>query len=484
MSQLDWNATIDTIRESVPQAQFQNWFKPLRLIRCDDKSVVLGVPNRFHEEWLKTNYSDKLSQAIRQQLGTERQLEFEIVLKEENQAASLSDPSSLNTPPPQMGQAQTQRPVLRVVESSEVVPMGELASAQPAAPTAPVADPSPQLPVFNDPFIEMDFNTVAVQCAKMFATGRELPLNPLVFVSGVGMGKTHLISEMGQQMHNFDKKLRIRYTDAESFTAEMVRAIKSNTIYLFKQKYGEDTDVLLFDDVHGLSKRLKTQEELLHIFNQIVARGGRICFTSSVPPHLLENFIEPMKSRILSGVISELQYPSYESRVELLNRKCALDKLIMAPEILRSLADKGQKDIRELLGSLIRLHLHARLENRPVDHEFLAKKGWVQETKKHATTMEEIVSLVEHNFGIGREELISKSRKSVVAWARQVAMYLARHHTLLSLEEIGKRFGRDHATVIHAFGKVKETIASHPNRRYEIEYLEAKLSSQGHRPVN
>lgn len=469
MPELDWNATINAIRETLPQAQFQNWFKPLRLIRCDDRSVVVGVPNRFHEEWVKHHYSEKLSEAIRNQCGTELQLEFEILLREENHEASQS-----HLPPPP---APSARPSLRVV-STDPDEIGAL-SASPAAPQEPA--PRPSFPSFPDPFLEFEFNSVAVQCANLFVAGQELALNPLILLGGVGMGKTHLLAEIGTKLHARSPRARIRYVTAENFTNEFVQSFKSGDTYLLKKRYAEETDCLLFDGIHGLSKRLKTQEELLHVFNEITSRGGKICFTTTVAPHLLEGFIEPLRSRILAGVVAEIRPPTFEQKVELLGKKCARDQINMDSTVLRSLAAQGHNDVRELLGAVVRLHLQARLENRQVDHEFLARKAWPQEARKETLTLEEIISLVEHNFGVRRADLVSKSRKGCIAWARQVAMYLARHYTMLSLEEIGKHFGRDHATVIHAFQKVKEIMESQPTRRYEVEFLEEKISSRSFR---
>jgi chromosomal replication initiator protein len=466
MAQLDWNATINSIRECLPQTQFTNWFKPLTLIRCDERSVVLGVPSRFHEEWLKSHYSHQLSRAIREQCGSELQLEFEVLVREENVEAALSTEDAL--PPPIV-----MRPQLRIVDRKE-----QAAPPSPSEPSLPVA---PNLPTFSHPFLEFDFNHVAYQCALMLAGGNR-QISPLIIQAGVGMGKTHLLTEIGQAVHRQRPRARIRYTNAEAFTAEMVGYIKSDNILAFKRKYRDETDCLLFDDIQVLSRRIRTQEELVHIFNEIVNRGGTVAFTSSVQPHRLEEFIEPLKSRLLSGVIAEVKTPTFEERVQILARMCEKTQLIMDPLVLRTLADKGQKDIRELIGTLFRVHLQSTLENRPLDNEFLAREGWAREKQKESITMEEIIALVEHNFGVVRTELMSKSRKSLTTWSRQVAMYLARHYTLLPLEEIGKTFGRDHATVIHAFQKVTETMESQPTRRYEVEFLKQKLQNRAPRP--
>jgi len=458
MPQLDWNATISSIREALPQTQFQNWFEPLTFIRCDERSVVLGVPSRFHEEWLRNNYGPHLVQAIREQCGTELQLEFEVLVREENVEASKSI-KAINAP---------SRPNLRIVEKIED------AEEEEAAPLAP----PPNLPAFTNAFLQSDYNHIAFQCARIFGEGKDSQINPLIILASVGMGKTHLLSDIGRQIHSATPTLNIRYTNAESFTAELVQSIKTDSSPRFKKKYREDTDVLLFDDVQLLSRRMRTQEELLHVFNEIIGRGGRVAFTTSIPPHRMQDFIEPLKSRLLSGVIAEIKPPAFEEKVELLKKICAQNTISVEEPVLRSLADKGQRDVRELIGSLLRLHLQARLENRSLDNEFLATEGWVKAPQKEAITLEEIVGLVEHTFGVSRVELMSKSRKSQTTWARQVAMYLARHYTLLPLEEIGKTFGRDHATVIHAFQKVTEEMANHPTRRYEVEFLKQKLQAR------
>lgn len=469
MNQLDWTATINALRETVPHAQFQNWLKPLKLIRSNDQSIVLGVPNRFHEEWIVNHYAGELSKAIRRSTGSEFQLEFEIFVENENVIASQSE--NLETSAPKIPPG---RPALRIVEGMGESPAHEEAEI----PTAPPAVDTPNLPQYATPFWELAFNRVASQCASILIEGKSVPMNSFVVLAGVGMGKTHLLSDLGNNILQRFPKARVRYTHSESFTEEMVAGFRDNSIQEFKHKYRQQTDILLFDNVQGLAKRTRSQEELLHIYNDIVSRGGQVVFTSSVAPNQIENIIEPLRSRLLASVIAEIQNPNFEERVELLNKQCGHSQIQVDEPLLRALADRGQKDIRELLGSVIRLHLQAKIENRTFDLAFLEDKGWQIQVTKEQVTMEQIISLVEKTFAVGREELISKSRKSNVTWARQVAMYLARHYTLYPLEKIGELFGRDHATVIHSFSKVAEVVKQHPARRFELEFLQQKLSAR------
>jgi len=467
MSQLDWNATIHSVRESISQTQFKNWLEPLAYLRSDHQAVVLGVPSRFHEDWVKQHYGALLKKIIHKQCGTELQLEFEILSSNADATASVEQPTrqklGIETPP-------TFKPALRLLTST--TPDDE-SDSQPFFPP-----PKPQLPSFKHPYFEVAFNRIAHQFAQAFAEGTQPHLNPYIISGGVGSGKSHLLSLIGEKVLELNPNATVRYISAESFTGEMVQGFKTNQSMAFKQKYRFETTVLLFDDIQVLSGRLRTQEEVLHILNEMTVSGCRVAFTCSVPIHRLENFIEPLKSRLLSAVVGEIKTPTFEDRVELLSLTAHHSQIDTDDTTLRTLADHGQKNVRELIGTLFRVHLQAQLENRPLDTSFLASEDCTPPPQKQAITMSEILALVEHNFGIAREEIVSKSRKGVTTWARQVAMYLARHHTLHSLEEIGKTLGRDHATVIHAFQKVKEAMEAHPQKKYEVEFLQQKLRSQ------
>lgn len=463
MLQLDWDATINLLRQTLPQTQFVNWVKPVEFIRCKENSVVLGVPSRFHEEWLRNNYFSQISQAIRDQCGSELQLEFEIL---ETVKQNVSAADSMRHEPSATALVPT---------AIRSIPIGLVPKPEPIE--------TPQLPVFHHPFFTVASNQVAAQCAAIFVDGRDLQLNPLVVLSGVGLGKTHLLSQIGTRLHARRPNLRIRFVSAESFTSEMTRHFKSNDLLSFKRKYAEQTDCLLFDNVHELTRRTKTQETLLHIFNDIIARGGYIAFSTAVAPHRLEEFLEPLRSRLLSGMLAEIDFPSHECKISLLEQMAAHNGIVADPMALRTIADKRQNDVRELVGALLRAHLQAKLQDRPLDSSFVSNSDWHPEPPREVITMPEIVSLVEHAFGISRIELTSKSRKGTTVWARQVAMYLARMYTLLPLEEIGKALGRDHATVIHAFRKVTETLETQPTRRYEVEFLKRKLEARVPRPA-
>lgn len=493
MPRIDWNATVEDMRGALPATQFRNWIQPLTLVRSDERAVVLGVPSRFHEEWLRRHYSSQLVRALKKQTGSELQLEFEILNEMPTEPAPR--PTAPPTAPTASSPAEPARPFLRVLPKPE-----DLAPTPTAAAPTPEPEPAPYiigltpkpvveveapriedsgLPVFQNRYFEAPFNGVAYQCAALFTEGPYPSVNPLVVVAGVGMGKTHLLAETGRWMTRKHPNLQVRYTNAEAFMNEQGQHYRQNSILDFKRTYGERTHCLLFDDIHQLAGKFKTQELLLHFFNEIANRGGRLAFTSTIAPQRLAEFIEPLRSRLCAGVLAEVRAPSMDERYELLEQLAREQQIPIDGPALRCLADQGQRDVRELLGSMLRLHLQAKIQQRSVDMALVRRDTGLVESRREKVSLEEIVSHVEHHCRVSREDMISKSRKGAVAWARQLAMFLARNHTLLSLEEIGRFFGRDHATVIHAFQKVKETLASNPSRRYEVEFLTKKLEAIG-----
>jgi len=456
-----WESTLRTIQESVPAPQFQRWFKQIEFLRQEAETIYLGVPSRFHQDWLSTHYREQINQAISQNFGNPLQLEFEVLVEDSNLEASSS---------PVLPIIPSQKPQLRVVEGG--------GNPNPAEPDPIPAELDSQIPHFSGEFFELDFNRLCYQYCGLFVQGSTPSLNPLFITGGVGMGKTHLLSLIGKEIQKRSPHLKVRYTNSEKFTNEMYKSWNDKSGPNYQRFYRDEVDVLLFDDLQGLAGRRATQEALLHIYNEILSRGGKVVFASAVLPQKLGEFLEPLRSRLLSGVSADIKAPSYEEKVALLSLLAQQNQISVEEPFLRVLADQGHRDIRELLGVFLRLHLQARIENKTLDSRFLAREGVSFEAPKQAISLPEIISLVEHSFGISKTDLVSKSRKGVIAWARQVAMYLGRRFTLLSLEEIGKTFGRDHATVLYAYDKVSETLRLHPSRKYEVEFLISKLQAR------
>ncbi len=465
MHQLDWNLAIGQLKEVLPPTQFQNWVKPVLFLRRGEKSVVLGVPSRFHEEWVRVHYGRQITDALKKQTGADLQLEFELIEEENLKAAEVVVP--------------TARPALRIVGGTAAVPppaKQELSEAD----YRPAFDLDPGLPNIGTPFMEMGFNRMALEFSRHFSKIGKLSFPCLTVVGCVGMGKTHLLAEIGLMFQNSHPSARVRYVSAECFGGEYVRALKSQSLPDFKWKYAQ-LDCLLFDDLHLFSGP-KFQEALLFIYNEITNRGGRVAFGTALPIHRLKDIIEPLRSRLQSSMMAEIRLPNYEERVELLGRACEQNRIPVEGTVLRRLAGQGQRDVRELIGTLLQLHLKSTISQQSLDESFeVHEREQIEQPAKDPITLNEIVALVEHNFAVSRTELCSKTRKGGPTWARQVAMYLARTYTKLPLEEIGAHFGRDHATVVHSFQKVNDAVESHPQKRYQVEFLKKKLQARSPR---
>ncbi len=466
MQHLDWTATLNSIRDSVPRAQFLSWIEPLEFIQSDETSVRLGVPSRLHEEMLKNQFKhlqQHLQIAIQKQTGSPVQLEFEVLAKTNVEASY-----STEAPPPAPAPIPA-RPQLRVIEGSLSTPPVE---------DVPEVIRRPLYPKPTSPFFSVASNQMALRVAELMVQGDDPNLGSVVFTAGIGMGKTHLLSTIGALFEKRHPRLRVRYTNSESFTAEMIQSFKDNSTHLFKKKYREDTDVLLFDDIQELAGREKTQEQILHIFNELLTLGRRIVFTSNIPIQRLGKMIDPLRSRLLGLMSVEIGSPLVAERLELLTLACEHNKMVVDGAVLRHLAENGSQDIRGLLGSLVRLHMTSTLENKALDADYVIRQNCLPQTARSPVSIDEIISLVELNFGVTREELSKKGRKSNIAWARQVAMYLARHMTYLPLEEIGAVFGRDHATVLYSYEKVAEGIKTHRDVQLQLEYLLERLKAK------
>ncbi len=475
MHQLDWNLALHQLKESLSPTQFQNWVKPVSFLGRKEAVILLGVPSRFHEEWVRAHYSRQITDALKKQTGADLQLEFEILIEAENQKASETGLPVLT---PVVPPSPPQRPTLRIVEGGSS-PASESATPSPIA--APEEDRSyhlePAIPNFASPFMELGFNRMALEISRHFSKVGRPAFPCLTIYGGVGMGKTHLLSEIGLSFQASHPTARVRYVSGESFGAEYVRALKSNTLPDFKWRYSQ-LDCLLFDDLHQFSGP-KFQEALLFIFKEISNRGGRMAFGTAQPINRMGDLIEPLRSRLQSAMVAEIRPPNYEERVELLSGACEQNRIVADGVFLRSLAAHGQRDVREIVGSLLRLHLHSTISQQTLAEALqVHEREEIEQPSRAPITLNEIVTLVEHNFVVSRVDLSSKTRKEGPTWARQVAMYLARTYTLLPLEEIGSFFGRDHATVIHAFQKVADALESHPQKRYQVEFLKKKLQAR------
>ena len=302
--------------------------------------------------------------------------------------------------------------------------------------------------------------------------------NPLYIYGDTGLGKTHLMYAIANEVASKDPKLTPLYTTVEEFMNEMIFHIQSKKTTLFQQKYRNSCNLLLMDDIQFLSKKSRTQEEIFHTFEYLKNHGVQIVFTSDVHPKDIEELEPRLKTRFGSGMLTDMYPPDLETMVAIVKQK-AREKSIMFPnDVALYVAQSYGGNVREAEGAINRLKMHASFNNIPFITLQFAKQHltpMMMEEQKSSVSSEDIIKSVAATFHIRESDLRGKSRKKTIANPRHIAIYLIRKHTELSLSEIGKLFGRDHSTIISSCKKIELTLDQNPNLSGQIEVIERNL---------
>jgi chromosomal replication initiator protein len=389
----------------------------------------------------------------------------------------------------------------RVLQTCAAAVLGPDTVVDVVAPDAPLGDvqtgrnrpddDDPDDPDFHpkltfDQFVIGASNRLAHAAALAVA---ELPgqaYNPLFLYGAPGLGKTHLLHAIGNYIVAHGGGLRVRSTTAERFTNEFVAALQTRDVEGFKARF-RDTDVLLIDDVQFLQRKAKTEEEFFHTFNALHETGSQLVLTCDRLPADMAALEERLLERFGSGLVAELQAPDFATRLAILRKRVHHDGIELADEgALHAIAHRITANARALEGALIRVVAYHSLTRRPIDAALADQvlAGLYPAPRASARrvvpTIERVQELTCATFGVTREELVSAGRTGRVAWARQVAMYLARRHTGASLPAIGERFGgRNHTTVMYACRKAGEKLAADPAAQALVHELERRLTEPG-----
>ncbi len=307
-----------------------------------------------------------------------------------------------------------------------------------------------------DDFVIGASNRFAHAAATAVAEAPAKSYNPLFIYGGAGLGKTHLLHAIGHYVRNLYPRLRVRYVTTEQFTNEFINAIRHDRITTFQQTY-RDSDVLLIDDIQFLQEKERTQEEFFHTFNALHNAEKQIVISSDRPPKQIAQLEDRLRSRFEWGLMTDVQPPDLETRIAILRKKAETDRLGVPPEVLELIASKVQSNIRELEGALIRVAAFASLQRSPADSHMAegVLKDLFPGGRNQEVSVGLIMSEVADYFALSVDDLCSPSRSRQLVTARQIAMYLTRELTEMSLPRIGKAFGgRDHTTVMHAKSKI------------------------------
>lgn len=437
-SQPIWNTLKETLKEKVGPKTFALWFTSITGCKVENDCLVVFVPNRFIADWITDYYIDLLEKEG--SLLANQSLKVRFNIAEENGGSAAKPPVS---------------PIALKVKT----PL------------------NPRYTFKN--FVVGSGNQLAYAAAKAVS---DLPgghYNPLFLYGGVGLGKTHLLNAVGLESLKRHPEFKIVCLSAEKFMNEFINNVRGNSMAEFRKKYRISCDMLLIDDVQFLGGKESTQEEFFHTFNELYDSHRQIVVTSDKIPKDIPGLEERLRSRFEWGLIADIQPPDLETRVAILRKKAESDKVFLADEVAMYLAQVIQSNVRELEGTLIRLHAFASLTKSPITLELakeVIKNQFSPSQERRRASVESIQQVVADYYQIEPSDLKSPRRPKNLAYPRQVAMYLCKKHLNLSFPDIGRRFGgKDHTTVIHAVKKITSLLEKDPNLQSDLAILEKTI---------
>lgn len=458
-----WNHCLQIVRENVPDQSYKTWFEPIMPLRLDGKVLTIQVPSQFFYEWLEDNFVHVLRRALDTAIGRDGMLEYSIIV---DKGDAKNQPLTVNVPTTKSPQnAKPDNVNADILKSPfQLKDLDSLTLDSYLNPTYAF-----------DNYVEGDCNRLARSAGFAVAQRPGITsFNPLMIYGGVGLGKTHLVQAIGNYIKNNNQDKFVLYVTSEKFTNQFLHAIRNDGMRDFTQFYMQ-VDVLVIDDVQFLQKKEKTQEIFFHIFNHLHQSGKQIIMTSDRPPRNLEGLEDRLLSRFKWGLTADLQTPDLETRIAIIQKKLQAEGVYIDATVIEYLAHSINTNVRELEGVIVSLMAQASLNRREIDLDLARQtlRNIVVDSDKEVT-IDTVQELVADFFGITVADLKSKSRKREAVHPRQVAMYLAKEKTDLSLKSIGYHFGgRDHSTVIHAIQTLSEEILKNPETKADLDKLQA-----------
>ncbi|MDQ7786950.1 MAG: chromosomal replication initiator protein DnaA [Thermodesulfovibrionales bacterium] len=435
-----WNSGISQIEGRVGSNITDLWFRPIKLTMVKEHTITLEIPNRFFKDWIEDNYPDLVNETVGRIMGYPVTVRYKVAEKIDPDVKKMD---------------------MRLENRRQ-----KLASRG--------IHLNPKYTFEN--FVIGPSNQFAQAAAKAVAEAPGRAYNPLFVYGGVGLGKTHLITAIGNAVIDKRPEVSVIYVSAEQFTNEVVSAIRHEKMGELKEKY-RNVDLLLLDDIHFIANKTQTQEEFFHTFNAIYERQRQIVISSDRPPKEIGAVTDRLRSRFSMGLIADIQPPELETKVAILLKKADHEKIAIPEEVAYYLASRVRTNIRELEGCLIRLGAQASLTGTNISVT-MAKDilhDLIEEDEKPITT-DQVQKVVSDHFALKLSDMKARKRTKEIALPRQIAMYLSKQLTSLSLSDIGKNFGgKDHATVIYACKQIEDKRTKDEVFNRLIENLIRKL---------
>ncbi|MGN6251409.1 MAG: chromosomal replication initiator protein DnaA [Marmoricola sp.] len=492
------------------------WLQHSRPLMLAENTAVIAVPNEFTRGQLEGRLRTRLEDALSEMVGHPVRIAVSVDPDLEVDAGAFptappagspaaTDGDSLGDDDGAPGEvAAPERPTLRASAPDAPLPLGEPRdlvdtsttrrndmSTFPSVPPAGAAGSavaftsgipdSPLNPRYTfDTFVIGSSNRFAHAAAVAVAEAPGKAYNPLLIYGDSGLGKTHLLHAIGHYVRSLYTGAKIRYVSTEAFTNDVINAIKDDKRDALQRRY-RDIDVLLIDDIQFLENKAATQEEFFHTFNTLHNANKQIVITSDRPPKRLTQLEDRLRNRFEWGLLTDVQPPDLETRIAILRKKAAADRLSAPPDVLEFIASRIQTNIRELEGALIRVSAFANLNKQEVDLTLaeIVLKDLIPEGGEPEVTAGLIIAQTASYFGYSIEDLCGPSRTRALVTARQIAMYLCRELTQLSLPKIGQQFGgRDHTTVMNAERRIRKDLAERRNVFHQVTELTTRVKQQ------
>ncbi|MBS5939902.1 chromosomal replication initiator protein DnaA [Clostridium sartagoforme] len=441
-----WDKTLNIIKGEMSEVSFNTWIKSCEPISISSNIIRVSVPNSFTQDILEKRYKDLVVNSIEAACSKHYNVEF-IVASDIQEVAEKEDKNK------------------SAEDKSNITVNDEMSSTL-----------NPKYTF--DSFVIGNSNRFAHAASLAVAEAPAKAYNPLFIYGGVGLGKTHLMHAIGHYALQNNPNTKVVYVSSEKFTNELINAIRDDKNDEFRNKYRK-VDILLIDDIQFIAGKERTQEEFFHTFNELHGANKQIILSSDRPPKEIPTLEDRLRSRFEWGLIADIQAPDFETRMAILKKKADVEKLNVANEVMVYIATKIKSNIRELEGALIRIVAYSSLTNRPITVELAgeALKDIISNKQNKNVTIDVIQDVVAAYFNLRIEDLKSQRRTRNIAYPRQIAMYLSRKLTDMSLPKIGEEFGgRDHTTVIHAYEKISDSLNTDESLQHTVNDITKKLT--------
>ncbi|HET7358207.1 MAG TPA: chromosomal replication initiator protein DnaA [Nocardioidaceae bacterium] len=457
------------------------WLAASHPVTMHENTAIVAVADDFTRNQLEGRLRTRLEDALGAAFGAQVRIAVTVDPELEAGTTRQPEPPHDETPPinPQIDLSTNPLDVPTPLPSNSAG-----LTARPAGNPGSAVETRLNPKYIFETFVIGSSNRFAHAAAVAVAEAPGKAYNPLLIYGDSGLGKTHLLHAIGHYVRSLFNGARVRYVSSEEFTNEFINAIRDDKTAVFQRRY-RDVDVLLIDDIQFLEGKIQTQEEFFHTFNTLHNANKQIVITSDRAPKRLEALEDRLRNRFEWGLITDVQPPDLETRIAILRKKAATERMTAPADVLEFIASKIQTNIRELEGALIRVTAFASLNRQPVDLTLteIVLKDLIPEGGEPEITAALIIAQTAAYFGLSIDDLCGSSRSRVLVTGRQIAMYLCRELTDLSLPKIGQQFGgRDHTTVMHADKKIRQLLAERRSVYNQVTELTNRIKQQARQP--